>query len=143
MKRVDALIPLSHEHHAGLVISNRINRLKSDAEAEIKDYWLAKREIIKADMIAHFEKEERYLLPLMSASNAVFSERLLQEHKALLACLESDSATSAIQFAEQLKAHIRFEERELFPWLEKHISSEMLAGISGLLNEGGRHLRVV
>lgn len=118
MKRARALIPLSHEHHHSLVAAKRINDLRKEADEEIKQYWLAKRDILMKEFSEHFSKEEKYLLPLLTGEGEYLSTKLVNEHRQLLRLLNSDDSASAYYYADLLKAHIRFEERELFPWLE-------------------------
>lgn len=126
MKRSAALTPLSHDHHTALVTAKRIRDLKIESEREITEYWLAKREVIRTQLVSHFETEEQSLLPLLSEEANEMAERLRNEHAEMLAMLESEQGNTALAFSELLKSHVRFEERELFPWLEQQYGESAL-----------------
>lgn len=126
MKRSSALTPLSHEHHAALVTAKRIRDLKAESEREIIEYWQAKREIIKQQLSEHFKVEEGHLLPLLSKGAQDMAQRLTAEHEIMLSLLESEQGETALEFSEMLKNHVRFEERELFPWLEEQYGNDVL-----------------
>lgn len=75
-----------------------------------------------AELEPHFQFEERELLPVASAALA---ERTLAEHRRLRVMVEAlrqhcDAGTLR-DFGDSLVAHVRFEERELFPMLEKSL----------------------
>ena len=129
MRRSEALIPLSHDHHHALVTAKRINELCKQAEAEIQEYWAAKREVILGDMKPHFDIEEASLIPLLKDNGPDLYARLVSDHEQMTELLENPNFSSAIQFADLLKQHVRFEERELFPWLESQYSQQFLANI--------------
>jgi len=127
MKRAEALIPLSHDHHKALVTVKRINDLQREAEREVNEYWLAKREVLYRELKSHFDQEERSLLPLLIGEGESLAYRLVADHNKLLAFLDGDDPSIVDRFAELLKEHVRFEERNLFPWLELNYEKEELA----------------
>ncbi|WP_415891376.1 hemerythrin domain-containing protein [Neptuniibacter sp. SY11_33] len=127
MKRVEALIPLSHDHHKALVTVKHINDLRKEADREVDEYWQAKREVIYRELKPHFDQEERALLPLLIGEGEPLADRLVADHKQLLSMLDGDDSSVANRFAELLKEHVRFEERNLFPWLELNYEKEALA----------------
>ncbi|WP_286238603.1 hemerythrin domain-containing protein [Neptuniibacter halophilus] len=129
MKRNEALITLSREHHRALVSAKRINDLREQADAEIEDYWAAKRELLLAELQPHFQVEEACLLPLLSDKAEPLKERLLEDHANLRKILNSRQASDALCFAQRLMEHVRFEERELFPWLEQEYGKALADSI--------------
>lgn len=134
MKRTEALIPLSKDHHKALVTAKRINDLAEEAEVEIRNYWYAKREVLLRELTPHFETEEQTLLPLLKEISTDLSERLLSDHRLMLSMLRDEDNVQPIEFAELLKTHVRFEEREMFPLLEeKYGDSELLSRLKGEL----------
>lgn len=116
MKRTEALQPLSRDHHQALVISKKINQAQLQDRVEQKQVWHNVRTDQEA-LLKHFVIEERKLMPLLNA-NPELQQRLVSDHDQLRGYLKDDSFEAAVPFAELLKAHVRFEERELFPWLE-------------------------
>lgn len=65
MKRDKALIPLSHDHHKALVISNRIQATLDESEITASEYWNEIRTEVYEELLAHFNAEEHHLLLLL------------------------------------------------------------------------------
>jgi len=128
MKRDEQLVPLSHDHHKALVIVNRINLIASKDRGDLNACWQEIRGDFAAELLAHFSIEEQCLLPLLSdvVEGRVLEGQLLSEHKHLKLLLNDAKHDAACQFAVLLKAHVRFEERELFPYLERRYTTEEL-----------------
>ena len=135
MQRSQPLIPFSHDHHHGLVVCRRIQEgLKRNIDpgritSYVRDFWLK-------DLEQHFEEEETLLLPLLDEAN-IFVKRTKDEHRRLRTLIEqlSEEAPQAKEpilaaFTELLNAHIRFEERELFPSMEHEVARERLEEVS-------------
>lgn len=105
MKRHPRLHRLSMEHHHSLVFVRHLRR------------GLESREILRVIdevLMPHFLLEERLLLPALSrAGRADLAARALDEH-AEIRLARGDPE----RLANLIEAHIRFEERELFPVCE-------------------------
>ena len=127
MKRHPALVPLSHEHHHNLSFAQRLRRAclnDNDAErAVLLDIF---RQQYAAPLEQHFQLEEAWLLPHLEETRG---KRLLAEHRELRELAAAPSA-APLRLADALIAHVRFEERELFPWLEQHLSAERLTALA-------------
>ena len=71
------------------------------------------------------------LLPALPAADEALGQRMCDEHAEIrrrAAELERQpDVTAANELGELLAAHVRFEERELFPRLEDALSPEELA----------------
>lgn len=140
MKRDRRLYPLSWGHHHGLVFASRV----SEAIGKVPDEKLIAyvREFWETDLIRHFVAEETILLPAFNEppSACVQSFQRMRDEHALLRSLvsrifvEKDSPPFA-EFADRLKAHIRFEEGELFPQIEAALSEEVLNRVGSALVE--------
>ena len=121
MKRSAALQPLSREHHSALKLAQACQRaaLARDEAAAACQNAL---QVYADELAAHFFCEEQTLLPLLLATpQQPLAERTLAEHRqlyALLAGLRRNDAAALQRFGVCLAAHVRFEERELFPALE-------------------------
>src|SRR5690606_9600719 len=85
----------------------------------------------------HFEEEEQLLFNRIAHPLCI---KATDEHRQLtdlLQTIQSNPDASEeiyITFSNLLEKHIRFEERELFPFLEAELPSEMLAEIGEELN---------
>ena len=136
MKRSPALLDLSREHHTALSLSLRIARM-ADAEgyseggSEASAALLIRvSAVFDAELEPHFEEEERSLLPaLVAAGELDLVTRTLAEHGAmrnLMTHIRSGDVASLKLFGQQLAAHVRFEERELFARAQDVLSADYL-----------------
>jgi hemerythrin-like domain-containing protein len=124
MKRHPALVPLSHEHHHNLSFAQRLRRACTDADGTEREALLENfRQHYATPLEQHFQLEEAWLRPHLDEATGA---RLLAEHQELRA-LAVDPSANPSRLAEALISHVRFEERELFPWLEQHLPPELLA----------------
>lgn len=139
MRRTSSLQALSHDHHHGLVASVRLRRILEagsfdEAAAFVAALWTD-------ELASHFASEETHLLPALRALHAdVLARRMCREHRRLhaLAGREARHAPSPEtlrQFGEQLRAHIRFEERVVFPYLERRLPDDALQHLSTQLED--------
>jgi hemerythrin-like domain-containing protein len=137
IKRSVQLIPLSHEHHDGLLFVWKIrqgvqNNVSIDKLRHYTIwYW---HQHIKP----HFYQEEKILLPYMPADHPM-AARLKKEHEYIRELIlnldkEADYPTFS-RLCNLLNDHIRFEERELFGYLEKTLSAAQLDSIYKELEE--------
>lgn len=128
MKRSPVLLALSCEHHTALSLSVRIARM-ADAEAEAA-LLIRVPTVFDAELEPHFEEEERNLLPaLVAAGELALVTRTLAEHdvmRNLITHVRSGDAVSLKLFGQQLAAHVRFEERELFATAQDVLSADYL-----------------
>lgn len=135
MKRHPALIPFSHDHHHALVQARRLKEAASGSEAERRAAAVAFVEFFRADSVRHFREEEELLFPLLDPPPPLV-ERLLVEHVRLHSLVgrmergETNPATLKVA-GELLEAHVRAEERELFPLLQESVPEDELARDTG------------
>jgi hemerythrin-like domain-containing protein len=138
MKRSHQLEPLSHDHFDGLLVARRLEKgLARDAAAsELAGYadsfW-------QNHLARHFELEEEVLMPVLAAHHLHnLIDRLRTEHRQIRVQFETlvaDSGDNAAEketvreLVEMMKAHIRFEERELFPAIENSASVAELSEV--------------
>ncbi|MCL5769729.1 MAG: hemerythrin domain-containing protein [Planctomycetes bacterium] len=134
LKRHVSLQPFSRDHFLGLT---RARQLSQAAAAGASARIQAKKDMLaawKAEIEAHFDEEERLLIPLMTPA---WSARLGREHRAiraLVAAAQPDGpdmgATWCGELGRRLHDHIRWEERELFEAIQKSATSEQLAQLA-------------
>lgn len=139
IKRSGELVALSRDHHAGLLLCWKIRTgvSKGIATERIKKYVSF---FFEHDLREHFRQEEAFLFPLLPADEPMRALALAQhvELSALIALLEQsdvDEVAMLLRFAEMLDAHIRFEERELFPHIERVTPADALTATGNALNE--------
>lgn len=122
MKRLDCLGDLSREHHTALSLALRARRAAAGGDNEVAAMAAKVRERFAAELEPHFREEERWLLPaLAEMGQQALVERTLADHAELARLVEElavPSAETLQAFADGLTAHVRFEERELFPAAE-------------------------
>ncbi len=137
IKRSPQLAPLSREHHDGLLFAWKIkqglvNKTPLDTlRSYALWYW---RHHIKP----HFYQEEKILLPYMPATHP-FALRLKEEHdhiRELILGLDKEADKRNLEIlCDLVTRHIRFEERELFQYLEELLSPSQLDDVSGQLDK--------
>ncbi len=138
IKRSESIVKLSREHHFSLLFGWKIRQgLKNNTAPErIVPYALY---FLKNHLLPHFKEEEEILF--VPASDSLVM-RAKKEHTAIQHLVEELPITKGIQLTEQLRRladdldkHIRFEERELFPHLEKILMADQLELIGQQLKE--------
>jgi hemerythrin-like domain-containing protein len=128
VKRQPALIPLSHDHHHALVAARRLGLAadREDAAAEAAAF----ARFFAEESVPHFRDEEEQLFPLVVSSEEArpLVVRALLEHQQLHALarqLATGRPKPMRELAELLVAHVRFEERELFPLIERLVGDRL------------------
>ena len=143
IKRDPNLVPLSREHHFGLLFGWKIKQgLAKGASLDImRDYVLY---FWKNSLCQHFQDEEDLLLNILP-ENDPLKEQFLREHallRELIDQVEAREQLSGLLFEALhilITEHIRFEERQFFPHLEQHANAEQLALIGKHLTEDHAH----
>jgi hemerythrin-like domain-containing protein len=140
-KRDPSLVPLSHDHHHGLVRVFRIRQALL-AGKDLEREAVVTCDFFARDLAPHFRAEEEILVPVLRESGAVGAHalsRLVDEHRTLERLVpELSRGVAALRdFADLLERHIRREEREIFPAYElrvlPHRRAEVEAGIRRIL----------
>ena len=137
LKRSKELSPLSHEHHDGLLFVWKLREgLRNNiAQARLKDftifYW---QQHIKP----HFYQEEQLLSKFIPTDNPLLKQ-MQEEHaliRELILSLDDDASIETFtSLADVIYKHIRFEERQLFEWVEANLNKEQLQEIYKELEE--------
>ncbi|SNX61369.1 Hemerythrin HHE cation binding domain-containing protein [Nitrosomonas ureae] len=125
MPRAGALVPLSREHHSSLVTARAARKA---AESNDMATCLAAVQHIEAHwqdvLVTHFAQEEALLQFAKDTLEPEIITRILTDHEELrsLACESCtlDPAMRLRRFGDLLAAHVRYEERVLFPQLQSH-----------------------
>ncbi|AKG05073.1 hypothetical protein AAV35_009845 [Salimicrobium jeotgali] len=139
MKRHEALVPLSHHHHHGLVLAQKLQKTEEkdkfrEIMKDIEDFW-------ENDGEAHFREEEEILLPLYACYAKIEEdediEKMLIDHTVIrglivkLRKLERFDYKVFQELGEKLHDHIRMEERVIFPKIESAVPDKELYKVEG------------
>lgn len=142
MKRHPALIPLSHDHHHGLLLAQLIKKnapgykgMPKNIEGKLaytKSAW-------KNELKKHFENEEVILFPLARGRDIEIDKligEIIEEHieiRNLIASLDDDSGITdkLDKLGSILENHIRKEERLLFKKIQGVLSENELKSLEG------------
>ncbi|HEX6461175.1 MAG TPA: hemerythrin domain-containing protein [Thermoleophilaceae bacterium] len=142
MKRHKALEQLSRDHHQALFQAMRLKRAKeADAGSvlgDFLDFWFGVGHL-------HFRAEEEVLLPAYSAYGDGSREevvRVLIDHMQIrreafeLGGLKKDPPPERLHaLGEKLDAHVRHEERVLFPLIEEALPDDELVRVARGVDE--------
>ncbi len=132
IKRNENILKLSKEHHFSLLFCWKIrNGLKHGVTTErinmyVKYFW-------QHCMQPHFKEEEEILfVPLQDE----MVKKATEQHKDIKRQVEElffnagvDTTQRLAHLADIVDNHVRYEERELFPYLEKQLSITQLKNI--------------
>jgi hemerythrin-like domain-containing protein len=148
MKRAPELRDLSDHHHRGLVQARRLRRAAMGDEAnppeEIAEVFLR---FWQEGTTAHFHEEEEVLLPVLARYKGDLLGRdpvveMLLQHariRGLVMGLSDEVKVGDVHpetlgsLGELLEAHIRLEEREVFPTIEEALPEEALREVAARL----------
>jgi hypothetical protein len=128
VKRSQALVGLSRDHHKALTLAQKLRRAEDGPEAAalFRAYW-------EEHGAVHFRIEEEVLLPSWAQLGEINSEaaaRLAREHLAIriaaLELVEQPELDLAHDLGQLLADHVRFEERELFALIEMDLGTSQL-----------------
>jgi iron-sulfur cluster repair protein YtfE (RIC family) len=137
LKRHEALKPLSRQHHFGLLFSWKIRKgfTENISIDRLKGYanWFFIHEIKP-----HFKLEEDHIFPILDASHPLII-RALKEHRHIENLFnDHDDLKNSLSLLEaKLEAHIRFEERVLFPEIQQIATKEELEKIEKIHFDSG------
>lgn len=128
MKRRAALLKLSRDHHTALVLTLRISQ--ANGEAEVSSLMESLPRLFQHELDPHFRVEEEVLLPrLEKAGEIALVRQTFEDHKELrnlVARIALGDLAILKTFGAKLNAHVRFEERELFPRAEAVLPASFL-----------------
>jgi hemerythrin-like domain-containing protein len=139
MKRDPALTRLSRDHQHGLAVALQLRRATAEtgpmAGAAFVAFW-------EEEGQRHFRAEEEVLLPLATRRVPAAHEavvRVLVEHvdirrrAAELARTPLAELDDLHELGDRLHQHIRYEERVLFPLIERTLPEEELSAVADAL----------
>lgn len=132
-RRHQSLIALSHQHQHALALALIIRRRFGIEKGETRWHEEIVEKIegtYKAELKAHFEVEESVLFPEMERQLGKLElvAELVRDHANLRALVKQCAGTGGTEtldeFSALLEAHVRKEERRLFPEFEKRMPAD-------------------
>ena len=141
MKRSEALAILSRDHHQALVVAQKLTHADADTATAARTRFLA---YWNPDGRRHFQLEEELLLPAYAAYGDAHHPlvlRVLGDHVAIRAQAnrldaQPDATPDTLhELGTTLAAHVRLEERELFPIIEDTIPADELLALAHALEQ--------
>ena len=141
MKRHDSLIPLTHDHHHALA---QARALRLAAGRGIEERLRQAKEFLaffQTETTVHFREEEEVVFPLVVQEHEAepVLKRVMLDHlriHSLVRTLGSEADGGTVDgevltnVAGALEAHIRFEEKTVFPLIERLLPEETISGIN-------------
>ncbi|WP_162415654.1 hemerythrin domain-containing protein [Cyclobacterium roseum] len=138
LKRHSSLIPISRDHHFGLLLVWKIRQgIKKQVETKrMVDYLYY---FVQQHLEPHFQLEEEVLFGFL-AKNDLMRKEAEEQHASIRShytrIFEAGGDTERLsQFATELKAHIRFEERKLFQYMQVELLEEDLEKMEAAVKE--------
>ncbi len=135
---------LSREHHFSLLFCWKIREgLKRNVPGErirkfVEYFW-------QRHLQPHFQEEEKILFAPIADRQV---QRAIDEHKYIRQQIEDlptysekKQRKTLAKIADIVDEHVRYEERELFPHLERKLSKEQLENIGNLIQKHHSSLR--
>ena len=133
IKRNPILIEFSRDHHFGLLLVWKIRQgFKNNIGPErLSSYLLF---YFDNDLMRHFSEEEKLLFAKLD-EHADLRKQAESDHALIYQLVEQikqDNTNTELikQFADKLEEHIRFEERELFNYIQVCLSENELTDIA-------------
>ncbi len=126
MKRHEALVQLSRDHHFGLLLCWKLKEgLKREISVERMSKYIGL--FYLQNLKPHFLEEEESIFKVLGEDHPLIKEAISQ-HRTFRKMIEGGFKTpeEIETFKDLLELHIRTEEREIFPEIEKQATDEQL-----------------
>ena len=134
--RNEHLTVLSHEHHHGLIFCSRLKKTTNVPSDTVRRYIL---DFWGRYLFDHFLNEEIVFLPYLKEEELTIQFK--KEHQVIRELMDEIKSPDgpiheqALQFSKLINDHIRFEEREFFPWLEQKLTPKQLTKVGSVFEE--------
>lgn len=139
LKRHPALIPLSQDHHFGLLLCWKIragfkNRVGIERIRNYLNYFF------REHLENHFRLEEELLFVYL-AKKDLLREDVEFQHSQLRTLFANLSESTEVhevdflRFSDELEKHIRFEERIFFPYIQAELQEKKLEDFKESLDQ--------
>ncbi|WP_027377565.1 hypothetical protein [Kaistella palustris] len=129
MKRHEALVQLSRDHHFGLLLCWKLKEgLKRNISPERMSKYI--NLFYLQNLKPHFTEEEETIFKVLGEEHPLIKEAVSQ-HNTFHDMVEKGFLTpeEIENFRALLELHIRTEERQIFPEIEKQATDEQLQNL--------------
>jgi hemerythrin-like domain-containing protein len=140
MLRDKSLIPLSHQHQRALALCVRIDRAQPIPAKDLHVWQVEIGQLFEQEIEIHFTAEEAVIFPAARGFSELVPlvEELIVEHGVLRELFRQAEARcmspqTLSTLGQQLSAHIRREERQLFERMQQLMNSQELAALGSQL----------
>jgi iron-sulfur cluster repair protein YtfE (RIC family) len=146
LKRHPALVPLSHDHHQGLMVAQRLKR-GDTAYRSATSIRESMHLLWTEELEQHFRQEEEvlFIVPDYPEEVRMMIDRALEDHRRMRElierCTDEEAGEKGREMGLLLEAHIRFEERELFPMIQEVLGEEKLRELEGKMVANAKCVR--
>ena len=126
MKRHEALVQLSRDHHFGLLLCWKLKEgLKREVSVERMSKYIGL--FYLHNLKPHFAEEEETIFKILGEDHPLIKEAISQ-HRIFRAMIDEGFKTpeQIEEFRALLELHIRTEERQIFPEIENQATKEQL-----------------
>ena len=126
MKRHEALVQLSRDHHFGLLLCWKLKEgLKRDVSVERMSKYIGL--FYLQNLKPHFAEEEESIFKVLGEEHPLIKEAISQ-HRIFKKMIEDGFKTpqQIEEFRALLELHIRTEERQIFPEIETQATDQQL-----------------
>lgn len=129
MKRHEALVQLSRDHHFGLLLCWKLKEgLKKDISVERMSKYIVL--FYEQNLKPHFAEEEETIFLILGNAHPLIEEAISQHRELEKMISDGFETPEQIQtFRDLLELHIRTEERQIFPEIEKTATEEELQNL--------------
>ena len=150
MKRHPSLRKFSDDHHGGLVQARRLRRAAAGEEGPPAEVARAFLRFWDEDTSPHFREEEEVLLAVFARHGGDLTaepiQKMVADHariRSLVMGLCEEAKSDRVEretlreIGDRLEAHIRLEERRVFPMIERLLPEEALREVASRLGAPG------
>ncbi len=129
LERHALLRSVSHEHHEALVFCWRLRKALEHG-ADPTEQMGPAVDFYHRRLLPHFAIEEEVVFPVLGALDPQV-KRAIAEHRRLtrLFLSKGDPLSTLSRIEDELQAHVRFEERLLFPRIQAVATEQQLERI--------------
>ena len=134
MRRHPSLIPLSRFHRSVLFLAFVLKKNGPEVKGyptDIEGKKLYAIDFIENKLLAHFDIEEKQLLPMLQSIEALkpLCEKVVEDHRQIRELANELSTSNDLikcldEMGHLLENHVRFEERQLFQQAQDLLGEE-------------------
>ena len=144
MKRHEAIIPLSHDHHQALRFATAMKKNASPTKRalqSLEEKLSDAKRTYEIELVPHFAHEEDVLFPVARGYSAELDKMIddiIEEHRIIREAFENiengNLEDNLDRIGNLVEQHVRTEERSLFEKIQEVVPEEKLKEIVGKIS---------